>query len=183
MTLILCAISQSSSQFKSNGENANRVLVGYSSYGSRESYYADYVSYILNQGKDEQESRNDKFDLFTFSDVFPDDCWKGRYCILRNAVEQLKDMMPLDKNKAFSSWLETDYWLFGLIYQIVFNGKTLKKDLTIVKNRGGRTLNITLQDKLNSVIKSKRSKNNVNRLCNIRERLKVSCGIYKDYVQ
>lgn len=174
------------SQFKSKGENANRVLVGYSSYGSRESYYADYVSYILNQGRDEQESRNDKFDLFTFSDVFPDNCWKERYCILRNTVERLKDMMPLDENKAFGSWQETDYWLFGLIYHIVFNGKTLKDDLTIVRTKRGRVCTITLQDRINHVINSKRTahyKNNINRLCNLRERLQESCGIYKDYVQ
>lgn len=174
------------SQYKSKDENANRVLVGYSSYGSRESYYADYVSYILNQGKDEQESRSDKFDLFKFSDVFPDNSWKERYRILRKAVERLKDMMPLDEHKAFGSWLEADYWLFGLIYHVVFKGKTLKDDLIVLKLRRGGVSTITLQDKINRVIQSKKTeyyKNNINRLCNLRERLEESCGIFRDYVQ
>ena len=38
----------------------NRVMVGYSAYSSRESYYADYVSCIVNL---EQERRKDKFSL------------------------------------------------------------------------------------------------------------------------
>ena len=44
------------SQYSANCSNERKVLVGYSAFGSRESFYADYVSYILGQGADEQES-------------------------------------------------------------------------------------------------------------------------------
>lgn len=48
------------SQFTvSDRKDAKDVMVGYSTYSSRESFYADYVSYILGI---EQEEREDKFD-------------------------------------------------------------------------------------------------------------------------
>ena len=42
-------------------DDAKDVLVGYSAYSSRESFYADYVSFILGV---EQEDRIDKFNNF-----------------------------------------------------------------------------------------------------------------------
>ena len=44
--------------------DVKKVMVGYSSYSSREAYYADYVSYLVNV---EQDDRKDKFDSFKYS--------------------------------------------------------------------------------------------------------------------
>ena len=36
--------------------------------------------------------------------------------------------MNLNEDNAFTSWIDADYWLFGLIYQILFNGKSLVEE-------------------------------------------------------
>lgn len=164
-------------------KNDNRpVLVGYSAFSSRESFYADYVSFILKQGYDEQENRPQKFDGFDFSGTFPDDCWKERFSILRNTIERLKTHMPLNEKNSFSTWIEADYWLFGLIYYIVFEGKALN-ELVRKKRDGAET---TLPNEINERIRSKKKLfdyvKNTNRLGNLRERLKDSCEIYGNYV-
>ena len=144
-------------------------LVGYSSYKSRESFYADYVSYILGL---EQEQRERKFDKFKFNEALKD-TWKERFSNLREVVLKLKDQMNL-KEGAFSSWIEADYWLFGLIYYVVFMGKQIKEDIT------------NLPQEVISKINDKRGDEtytkNSNRLGNIRARIDESINIYNNYV-
>ena len=92
--------------------------------------------------------------------------------------------MGLNEKNSFSTWIEADYWLFGLIYYIIFDGKRLSTTLTREK-RGGSTT--TLQEEINAKIRSKKGNGdyirNTNRLGNLRERLKDSCEIYNHYVQ
>lgn len=76
-------------------EDAKDVMVGYSAYGSRESFYADYVSYILGI---EQEDRTDKFDRFSFDTFFPNGAWKARFCNLREALVKVKSSIELKDN-------------------------------------------------------------------------------------
>lgn len=171
------------SQYLANDSNDRNVLVGYSAFGSRESFYADYVSFILSQEKDEQESRPQKFVGFDFSKTFPHNCWRERFENLKVAIEKIKASMGLNERNSFSTWIEADYWLFGLIYHIVFKGNTLKETLVRKKEDGV----ITLQDEINNKIRDKKENDNyiknINRLGNLRERLRESCEIYNDYVQ
>ena len=161
--------------------DAKDVLVGYSAYSSRESYYADYVSYILGI---EQEDRIHKFDGFNFGTVFPADVWIKRFEVLHDTIFRLKSSMSLKDEKSFSAWYEADYWLFGLIYHILFNGKRLKESLTRL-NELRRPL--SLKEEINAEIKKDKIDSsftkNSNRLGYLRSRLLVSYKIYGKYVQ
>lgn len=170
------------SQFYSSSRtDAKDIMLGYSSYSSRESFYADYVSYILNI---EQEDRVNKFDRFSFESTFPAECWKQRYETLRDSLIKIKPLMRLKDGKSFSAWYEADYWLFGLMFHILFKGKTLKEELTRFNNA---KKHISLKDEMESRIrKDKRDSlftKNSNRLGYLRERLKDSCQIISYYVQ
>ena len=172
------------SQYFANNEDKNKVLVGYSAFSSRESYYADYVSYILGQGLDEQESRPEKFNNFNFTSTFPTNCWCERFEILRQTIERIKAYIGLNERESFKTWIDADYWLFGLIYHILFKNRILKASLSREKRSGSTT---TLQEEIMNMIRAKQRDNNyvrnTNRLGNLRNRLSESCEIYKKYVQ
>lgn len=155
-------------------ENHGKVLVGYSASSSREGFYADYVSYLLGL---EQEDREGKFNGFSFEGTFPDNCWRVRYERLKEAIERLRPMFKMaEKNKdAFPSWIDADYWLFGLIYSIVFAGKTLKEDLTGIDT----AINNEISEKKKWDYYAK----SPNRLGNLRDRLGRSIDIIWEYVQ
>lgn len=150
----------------------SKVLRWYSSYSSRESYYGDYVSSIVGV---EQEIHETKFAGFDFATVFPGDCWKQRFVVLRDAINGMKANFDLNKDNAFTSWIDADYWLFGLIYHLVFKGKVLKADTT------------GLVDEISKKVKTKRKDENYtktpNRLGNLRERMTESITIVGKYVQ
>lgn len=156
-------------------QNENKVMVGYSAYSSRESYFADYVAYLANL---EQDDRPHKFDGFKMAETFPKNEWKARFETVRAFIEKHKDKLGLDdKANAFTSWIDTDYWLFGLLYFVVFEGKKITKDSELI-------------DKLKTEIKIKRNlspdddySKNPNRLGNLRDRLKKSLEIYKKYAE
>lgn len=151
-----------------------KVLVGYSASSSRESYYADYVSYLLGL---EQEDREQKFDGFSMEATFPNQCWKQRYVVLRESIERLKPLFMLTgKGKnAFASWIDADYWLFGLIYYIVFKGGTLKDNLV--------GLDKAIAGEVEEKKKGDYYAKAPNRLGNLRERLDRSLTIIGVYVQ
>ena len=152
--------------------NSDAVLKWYSAYASRESFYADYVSYIVGV---EQESYEHKFDGFNFKKTFPGDCWKQRFVILRDTINGLRPYLHLNKDDAFTSWVDADYWLFGLIYHIVFEGKVLKDDHKL------------MIDHIRRCIKTKRDDDyyskTPNRLGNLRERIQTSVKVIGRYVQ
>lgn len=157
------------SQYKVKG--VNEVLKWYSAYKSRESYYADYVSYLLGL---EQESYPHKFDGITMSGLFPNNEWKQRFSTLRESVEKLKDSFQLDDKTAFSSWIDADYWLYGLIYQIVFEGKTLNVNHDLLSTQ----IRTKINEKRNDDYYSK----NPNRLGNLRDRIEDSIRTYSHHV-
>lgn len=148
------------------------VMMGYSAYNSRENYYADYVAYLLGL---EQEEREDKFDGFDFSAIFPDDAIRDRYNKLREGVEQIKQYIHQDYDGAFKSWIDADLWLLGLIYYVVFEGK----DLSLEGNKGEN-----LRQAINEEIDSKNEayQKRSNAIGHIRERINKSIEIYNDYV-
>lgn len=159
------------SQYKAQ-ESAANVLKYYSSYASREAFYVDYVSFIINI---EQESHEDKFTGFEVEKVFPNGCWKEQFKTLKIITAELKEKINLSKgrNKSdFDSWIDADYYLFGLIYFVLFENSKIN-------------LNDPLVNKLQSTINKKREDKSYsrspNRLGNLRERLNDSIQIYKKY--
>lgn len=160
------------SQYVANNKDVRKVLVGYSAYSSRENYYADYVSYIV---KLEQDDRTDKFNKFDFNRTFPNNDWLQLYDSLYNSLNSIKVQLGLDaKRQAFTSWVDADYWLFGLIYFVLFERKTIQFEKKLI-------------DELTKVIKEKRDDDNysknTNRLNNLRSRIQSSIDIYSAYAK
>ena len=158
-----------------DGENEKKVMVGYSAYSSRESYYADYVSYLVNV---EQDARKDKFNSFKMNASFPNSEWKQRFTKVRAFLERNKKQLGLDiKYNAFTSWIDADYWLFGLLYYVVFKGKKLSNEIYLI-------------DEVKKAILAKRTlpkdddySKNPNRLGNLRDRMRMSIDIYNRYAE
>lgn len=140
-------------------------LAGYRKEASREDFYKDYVSYILEL---DQQDRVDKFDGFREKLPFKDGVWKQRYCILRDQVAILKE-----KIGQFTSVIDADYWLFGLIYMILFEGKT-----SLVGSPD--ELGAEIQMRVKAV--KKKHQDRPNQLTHLRQRLNESIEIYKKYV-
>lgn len=167
--------------YVSDREDAKDIMVGYSAYSSRESYYADYVCYLLGI---EQEDRVDKFNEFKFERCFPSDAWKQRFETLKETLQRIRPIMDLKDGRSFGTWFEADYWLFGLFYVILFAGKSLKEDLTRVDDEGNT---ITLSDEIKMKIKGYKDNSylqkNANRLGYVRIRLVESYNIFCQYVQ
>ena len=160
------------SQYVAKENNVNKVLVGYSAYSSRENYYVDYVSFIVGL---EQENRIDKFDGFDFKMVFSKESWLDRFERIRNAVDGIKNKMELDeKRMAFKGWIDADYWLFGLLYWMLFEGKTINFEDSLIKE-----VSEEIKKKKRDGYYSK----NPNRLGNLRERINASINIYKKYAK
>lgn len=156
----------------------NRVMVGYSAYSSRESYYADYVSYIVNL---EQESRKNKFDGFSMEKTFPNHAWKERFKTVKEFLERNKAKLGLDeKNGAFTSWIDADYWLFGLLGTLLFEGKTLVKEDELTAELIGEIKVKRHQKEGEPATEYQR---NPNRIGNLRNRMERSLVIYARYAQ
>ena len=148
------------------------VMMGYSAYNSRENYYADYVAYLLGL---EQEEREDKFDGFDFSAIFPEYVIRDRYNKLREGVEQIKQYIHQDNDGAFKSWIDADLWLLGVIYYVVFEGKNLS-----LEGNKGEALRQAISKEIDS--KNEAYQKRSNALGHIRERINKSIEIYNDYV-
>ena len=160
------------SQYIAKGKDIYKVLVGYSAYISRESYYVDYVSYIVGL---EQENRVDKFDSFVFNKIFPNDCWQERFELIKKSLDSVKDLIGLEaKKNAFKGWIDADYWLFGLLYWILFEGKEIVFDDELIKS-----ISEEIQNKKDDSYYSK----NPNRLGNLRERISRSIQLYEGYAK
>ncbi len=163
------------SQYVGKGKRLTEVMKKYSANRTRESYYADYVSYLVGL---DQEDNEDKFDGFSMGTLFPNSEWKHRFSILKDDVKRLKKHFNLDEKGAFTSWIDADYWLFGLIYEVVFENKTLNENVQ------------PLVDAIKGKIRAKRGLDendvylkNPNRLSNLRDRLNDSIITYQAYVQ
>ncbi len=155
-------------------QDARKVLVGYSAYASRESYYADYVAYIVGL---EQEDRADKFSGFSFVNAFGTaDGWLGRFDKLQSTIEELKDSMGLgERYNEFPSWIDADYWFFGLIYCVLFKGA----DIDLERKE-------ELKQEIRQEVENKKRDEpyyakSPNRLGNLRERLQHSITMYERY--
>lgn len=142
-------------------------LKGYQKEESREDFYEDYIAYI--QGLD-QKDRKDKFDEFKEEDLYKKGLWKDRYRNLHQHVIKLRDRMG-----QFSSVIDADYWLFGLIHSVLFEGKPLRDGCEDDLKR-------KIQNKIFSAKDSREHKKDPNRLKFVRQRLNESIEIYREYV-
>ena len=160
------------SQYVGDNE-AKKILRGYSSYSSRENFYADYVSYIVGL---EQNDRKDKFDSFKMETVFPNFEWRERFRTVKEFLENNKEYLGLDeKTNAFKSWIDADYWLYGLLYYVVFKGMRINNHEELITS-------------ISEEISKKKTDNgdyskNPNRIGNLRERIIRSIEIYKNYAE
>ena len=149
----------------------DKIMVGYSAYGSRETFYADYVSYLVGL---EQSDRPQKFADFDFNKVFPCQCWKDRFNQIHDTINSQKTNMRLSDKNAFNSWIDADYWMFGLLYWMLFEGKTIN-------------FNPPLIDKILKEIDTQKKDDKYSRtpnlLGNLRDRLNDSINIYQSYAQ
>lgn len=100
---------------------------------------------------------------------------------VKEFLERNKAKLGLDeKNGAFTSWIDADYWLFGLLDTVLFKGKTLAKE-------------DELTEKLVREISEKRQQKegepateyqrNPNRIGNLRDRIESSLTIYASHAQ
>lgn len=152
---------------------AKKIMLGYSAYSSRENFYVDYVSHILGL---EQEERTKKFDGFEMSTTFGEEGWEPRFARLKQTIEALKDKMNLDPKypQAFRSWIDADYWLFGLIYWIVFKDKNIDTETNWT-------------NKINSAIRDKKKNANdsyvksPNMLGHLRDRIEQSLELIQKH--
>lgn len=144
-----------------------RPLRGYARQNSREDFYEDYVAYILGLN---QKNMVDKFGDFKGREPYKDLQWKERYKALH---EQLLGL--IDKIGTFSSVIDADYWLFGLIHFVLFKGKTLREGC-------GDDLKRELEKKVSEAKDDYFHKKDPAQLKFLRERLDGSIGIYSKYV-
>lgn len=143
------------------------VLTGYRREVSREDFYKDYVSYMLGL---EQQKNPEKFEGVKDKEYYKDEAWKTRYEILHEEAGKLKEWMG-----HFASIIDADYWLFGLIFSIVFDNKTLKEDSL-------EKLAKELRELANRAKRDEKHRSRPNQLTYLRKRINDSIRIYNKYV-
>ena len=108
-------------------------------------------------------------------EIFKDGVIEKRYVELRNSIERIKPLIKLNDKGAFGSWIDADLWLFGLIYHVVFEGKTLTSDEKLLERLKGEI------DK-EIARKNEDYQRRSNSIGNLRERINKSIEMYKEYV-
>lgn len=91
-------------------------------------------------------------------------------------LENLENTYRSEINKLdFPSLVDADYYLWGLMFWIIFQGRSLKDDISDLKQ--------TLENEISKSKSDISTQKNPNRVGLIRERMKSSIAIYKDYVK
>ena len=91
--------------------------------------------------------------------------------------------MNLSEKNAFSTLFEADYWLFGCIFFILFEGKSIDIHKEITDKRGiVLTLSKEITKEISRLKEDEWYKRNANRLGNVRLRIIGSYEIFKKYV-
>lgn len=97
------------SQYHADKESTRRLARGFR--GNMERYYENYIYAVL---KERADATYGDFDA-----VFPQGDYKPRLQNLASAIQELR----LPGESPFSSIIDMDTWLFGLIYQVMFLAK------------------------------------------------------------
>jgi len=146
------------SQYAKDG-NGNRVARGYKP--KMEKYYEEYIYSVVGENTSS---------LFQdFSIIFPNDDFKTRFDRLEETINTLE--IP----KQYTSIIEMDMYLFGLIYAIVFEDKTVDT-----------TNQAELREKIEAKIVHFKSDENHKRapsaLKYLKARINASIEIYNEYI-
>ncbi|PTY38710.1 hypothetical protein BGP77_11055 [Saccharospirillum sp. MSK14-1] len=143
------------SQYHKNGDEKKVAR----SYKQRmESYYEEYIYTAIN---------NDDSAIFgRFTDIFKDKAYEEKLARLEQALNDLGYF------KTYNSIIEIDTYLFGLIYYILFLGKTIRVDSP---NEIIEKLDMKVEDFKNTTSHQK----NPNNLGHLRNRIKDSISIYR----
>ena len=151
------------SQYKKDGKT-NRLAFGYSgtkkSYGTMENYYEEYIYSVVG------ENSSNRFE--EFSKIFPDGDYQTRFDNLNTTINSLFD------TKEFTSIIDLDMYLFGIIYKIVFENKII--DLTRKES-----LITELKKKISDFKKDNNHKKSPANLNHLKNRINSSIEIYNKY--
>jgi len=109
------------SQYKKDG-HSNHIAKGYASKARMESYYEKYIYSITGD--------NDTQLFVDFLTIFPNKEYKDKFSTLVKSIEELD--LP---NQQFTTIIELDTFLFGLIYYTLFENKeiALSKKVPLLK--------------------------------------------------
>lgn len=146
------------SQYK-NRQELDKVAYG--TRGKLEDYYINYIDSVI------QDQYSNKFGKF--SSIFPNSEWNQR---IENVKNYLHDM---NIGRTFNSIIDMDMFMFGLMYHVMFENKSIKdKDI------------ITLKDSINHQTeefkKNDKHAKSPNSLKYIRQRLQKSIDIYQEFI-
>ena len=149
------------SQYKKDGK-VDRLAYGYSDSREKslENYYEEYIYSIVN------EKATDLFEKFT--SIFPDGNYQNHFDRLKETIDSLFD------TKEFSSIIDLDIHLFGLVYKIVFENKSIDKSKKT-------ELLLDLKGVIESLKKSDSHKKSPGNLKYLKERINDSIEVYNKY--
>lgn len=146
------------SQYHKN-DNVNRVARGYKQ--KMEKFYEEYI-YATISNEDSEIYGN-------FLEIFPDKQYENELLNLESTLNELELF------KAYPSIIDVDTYLFGLIYQIVFQ----KKNIDFAKKE---LLNQELSNKINNFKTDPSHQKSPNNLGHLRSRIEQSIEIYGRYI-
>lgn len=131
-------------------------------YGRKmEDYYEAYIYSVAGE--------NDSTMFDTFSTIFPDGKYNTQFELLHQAI---KSLVPYQ----FLSIIDSDMYLFGLIYEIIFNNKPID---VIKKDALKQELDAQIEDFKNNPSHKKTP----SALKHLRSRIDKSISIYQKYTK
>ena len=153
-------LSLLSQYYKEN--RANNIAKYFSGKGRMETYYEEYIYSIVGE--------NDSNMFADFSVVFPDGTYNTRFELLQKTITEL------DIPKQLTSYIDWDIYLFGLIYETVFENKSI--DDTRKENLKGE-----LSNKIRIFKADTSHAKTPSALKHLRSRIDESITIYKKYTK
>lgn len=142
--------------------NANNIAKYFSGKGKMEDYYEEFIYSIVGE--------KDSIRFAEFNEIFPDNNFSLRFDSLSNGVDLLE--IP----KQYTSIIDSDTYLFGLIYEIVFKNKKIDDTKKI-------SLKTELDDKIDLFKNDYSHKKSPAALKHLRNRMNTSIDIYRKYVK
>ena len=142
-------------------KNADRIAIGYGATEKREDYYAEYINSVIENNDSEMFGK--------FEDIFPDGIYNQRLQRMQETISGY--LFP----KKFTSIIDADFFLLGLIFYILFEDKAIQFSDELKSNI---TKAIENAKKGKEGAKRRQSPNALNFT---QQRIKKSLDLYKDY--
>lgn len=147
------------SQYKKDGRE-NRLAQSYKS--KMEKYYEEYIYSVVRDSKDSMFQQ--------FSSIFQNKDFSPRIAKLQSALQELEY-----QNLRFTSIIDADVYMFGLIYEVIIEGK----DIDIARKE---EMLEALRQKISEFKHDDNHKNYPSLLKHIRNRVEQSIRIFNRYV-